>query len=124
MIRSQYVIYSPVARAPNITLVERVATSARVQWSHPSGGANVTGYIVHYRDENTGIEKSTATASANISEITDLISDHTYTFIVEATSEHLSGLSDTVTAPVGKIKGTHLEHQGFRPYFPECNMVR
>lgn len=83
----------------------------------------MTGYKVHYRDENTGIEKSTATASATISEITDLISDHTYTFIVEATSEHLSGLSDIVTAPVGKIKETNLEHQGFGHYYPECNIV-
>lgn len=101
-----FVFYSPVAGAPNITLVERVDTSARVQWSQPSGGANVTGYKVHYRDESTGIEKSIATASATISEITDLISDHTYTIIVEATSEHLSGLSDVVTVAVGKIKGT------------------
>lgn len=102
-----YVYYSPVARAPNITSVERVETSARVQWRQPSGGANVTGYRVHYRDENTGIEKSIAAASATISDIPDLINDHTYTFLVEATSEHLSGLSDIVTVAVGKnIKGT------------------
>lgn len=93
---------SLVAKAPNITSVERVGTSARVQWGQPSGGATVTGYRVHYRDENTGIERSTATAPAPISDITDLISDHSYTFIVEAMSEHLSGLSDVVTLTVGK----------------------
>ena len=29
------------------------STSVRVEWSQPSGGATVTGYVVHYSDGDT-----------------------------------------------------------------------
>lgn len=62
----------------------------------------MNGYVVHYRDDNTGIEKSIAAASSSTSDITDLTRDHSYTLKVEAISEHLSGISDSATVTVGK----------------------
>ncbi|CAI8048239.1 hypothetical protein GBAR_LOCUS26630 [Geodia barretti] len=32
----------------NLTLTQTSATSVIVEWSQPSGGATVTGYVVHY----------------------------------------------------------------------------
>lgn len=77
------------------------STSLRVEWSQPLGGARVNGYVVHYRDDNTGIEKSVP-ASSTTSDITDLTRDHSYTLKVEAISEHLSGVSESATVTVGK----------------------
>ncbi|CAI8016152.1 hypothetical protein GBAR_LOCUS9932, partial [Geodia barretti] len=40
-----------VAGSPTILLVVQTsATSVIVEWSQPSGGATVTGYVVHYSD--------------------------------------------------------------------------
>ena len=86
---------SPVATDPTIVSVSQVsATTVRVEWSQPSGGASVTGYTVHYSDGSTDRSMSVA-ASSTSADITDLVNGHTYSISVEATSEHLSGESAT-----------------------------
>jgi hypothetical protein len=83
-----------VASDPVMTSLHQTsATSVRVEWSQPSGGATVTGYVVHYSDGDTDRTESVA-ASSTSSDITDLTSGLNYTFSVEATSEHLSGESE------------------------------
>ncbi|CAI8019952.1 hypothetical protein GBAR_LOCUS11948, partial [Geodia barretti] len=45
------VVSLKVARSPTLLLVVQTsATSVIVEWSQPSGGATVTGYVVHYSD--------------------------------------------------------------------------
>ena len=79
-----------------ISLTQTSATSVIVEWSQPSGGATVTGYVVHYRYGLTNMTQSVppSSTSANIG---DLQMGTLYTFSVEATSEHLSGESDNCT---------------------------
>ena len=82
-----------VASDPVITSLEPISfSSVRVEWSQPSGGATVTGYVVHYSDGDTDRTESVP-ASSTSSLITGLTIDITYNFSVEATSEHLSGES-------------------------------
>ena len=52
----------------------------------------MTGYVVHYHNNNTE-ESINVTASTNSINL-KLTSDTTYTVWVEATSDHLSGVSD------------------------------
>ena len=60
----------------------------------------MTGYTVHYSDGSTDRSMSVA-ASSTSADITSLISDgRTYSISVEATSEQLSGESDTVDITV------------------------
>ena len=93
----------PVASAPFLTSLEQIsATAVRVEWSQPSEGATVTGYIVHYSDGDTNRTDNVA-ASANSSDITHLTSGLTYTISVEATSQHLSGESDEWTITLGEM---------------------
>ena len=76
-----------------ITSVKQISVSVvRVEWSQPSGGATVTGYVVHYSDGDSDWTESVAASSTSYN-ITDLTLGHTYTISVEATSEHLSGES-------------------------------
>ena len=85
-----------VARSPNLLLVVQTsATSVIVEWSQPSGGATVTGYVVHYSD---GVNNMTERVPASFTShsITNLTRCSDYTFSVEAASEHISGLSRTV----------------------------
>ena len=77
------------------------ATAVSVAWSQPSGGATVTGYIVHYSDGTTDSMKSVAASSTN-TDITGLTTGLTYTISVEATSQHLSGESDDVDITLGE----------------------
>ena len=77
------------------------ATSVRVEWSQPSGGATVTGYVVHYSDGDTDRIESVP-ASSTSSLITGLTNCISYTFSVEATSEHLSGESESLTIELGE----------------------
>ena len=67
-----------------------------VQWTQPQGGATVTGYVVHYHNNNTE-ESLNVTASTNSIDIGNLTRCATYTVWVEATSDHLSGVSDVKT---------------------------
>ena len=73
-----------------------------VEWSQPSGGATVTGYVVHYSDGVTNMTESVP-ASSTSSHITDLTNCFNYTFFVEALSEHLSGTSDKLLLELGKV---------------------
>ena len=88
---------SAVANHPAMALQQLSATSVRLIWSQPPGGASVTAYIVHYNDggpETTRLLNSMLTSY----DITDLTSGATYTISVEATSQHLSGESEiTIT---------------------------
>ena len=92
--------HSPVASDPIIvSLVQVSSTVVRVKWSQPSGGASVTGYVIHYSDGSSS--SSSVAASSTSADITGLINDgRTYSISVEATSIHLSGESDTVDITV------------------------
>ena len=94
-------LHSPVATDPNIvSLVQVSATTVRVEWSQPSGGASVTGYTVHYSSNNGGTNSISGLPSTSTShEITGLTNGRTYSISVEATSEQLSGESavNTIT---------------------------
>ena len=89
-------ISAAVASDPVITSLESISSSSvRVEWSQPLGGATVTGYVVHYSDGDTDRIESVH-ASSTSSLITGLTINITYTISVEATSEHLSGVSEVV----------------------------
>ena len=91
------ILFSAVASDPLlISLTQTSATSVIVEWSQPSGGATVTGYVVNYRYGATNMTQSVPPSSASTN-IGDLQMDSLYTFSVEATSEHLSGESDNCT---------------------------
>ena len=60
----------------------------------------MTGYVVHYSDGDTDRIESVP-ASSTSSLIAGLTNCITYTFSVEATSEHLSGESDILTIELG-----------------------
>ena len=79
-----------------ISLIQTSATSVTVEWSQPSGGATVTGYVVHYRYGATNMTQSVP-PSYTTANIGDLQMGTLYTFSVEATSEHLSGESGNCT---------------------------
>ena len=92
-----------VALNPKITLAKQIlATAVRVEWSQPSRGATVTGYVVHYSDGDTDRNESVA-ANSTSHDTTDLTSGLTYTISVEATSEHLSGVSDEMDITLGML---------------------
>ena len=89
---------STVANSPTITSLQQISlTTVRVMWSPPSGGATVTGYVVHYRtcscDGNQTFESSASTST----DITGLTDGLIYTISVEATSQHPSGKSEEMT---------------------------
>ena len=89
-------IHSLGAGDPTLSeLVQTLATSVRVAWSHPTEGAPVTGYIVHYtRDDGLSGNESDIGATTMTSEITGLTNDRTYIISVEATAaDGLSGES-------------------------------
>ena len=87
----------------NLTLTQTSATSVIVEWSQPSGGATVTGYVVHYSDGVDNINQTVA-ASSTSPNITNLDRNTSYQFSVEATSEHLSGESNNCTISLfGKV---------------------
>ena len=86
---------SPVASDPTIVSLSQVsATTVRVEWSQPSGGASVTGYTIHYSDGSSDSFMSVGASSTSAC-ITGLTDGHTYSISVEATSEQLSGESAT-----------------------------
>ena len=91
------VLHSVVIGIPTgLLVVQTSATSVIVEWSQPSGGATVTGYVVHYRyGLRANMTQSVPPSSTHV-EILDLTECYNYTFYVEATSEHLSGISDIV----------------------------
>ena len=130
---------SSVAGSPTLLLViQTSATLVIVEWSQPSGGATVTGYVIHYShgnskniiitecnttDNNTTDSNMTQSSitngnstNSNITDrntttrvpgssthalITNLTNCYKYTFSVEATSEHLSGMSKICILKLG-----------------------
>ena len=91
-----------MAGDPIVAILNQMsATAVSVAWISPSGGATVTGYVVHYSDGTTDRMKSVAASPAS-TDITDLTSGLTYTISVEATSQHLSGESDDVDITLGE----------------------
>ena len=79
-----------------MSLVQVSATAVRVEWSQPSGGASVTGYVVHYSDGST-VRSMSAAASSTSADITGLTNGRINFISVEATSEQLSGESEPLT---------------------------
>ena len=97
-----YSVSSPVASAPTLESLEQIsATSVRVMWSQPSGGAPVAGYEVHYRT-GSSVTIKTEPPSSTTTEITGLTDGLSYTISVEATSQHLSGESEEMTIKLCK----------------------
>ena len=91
---------SLVAGDPTLeSLHQTSSTAVKVKWSPPSGGATVTGYVVHYK---TGSFVETKNES-NSTNITGLIIGVMYTISVEATSQHLSGESETMTISLREL---------------------
>ena len=85
---------SPVATDPTIVSLEQVsATTVRVEWSQPPGGASVTGYVLHYSDGST--DEGSMSTSFTSADITGLTNGRTYSISVEATTLQLSGESTT-----------------------------
>ena len=106
-------LYSAVALDPVITSLNQTSnTSVRVEWSQPSGGATVTGYVVHYSDGDTDRNESVPESSTS-SLITGLTDGVNYTFSVEATSEHLSGESCESYITMGEVQLTAIVMMGF-----------
>ena len=95
-------ISSPVASAPTITSLEQTSsTTVRVEWSQPPGGAEVTGYVVHYISGGS-IRSEAVSSSSTSTTISGLTVGHTYTISVEALSQHLYGVSEDRTITTGE----------------------
>ena len=62
----------------------------------------MTGYVVHYRYGLTNMTQSVPPSSTHV-EILDLTECYNYTFSVEATSEHLSGMSNNTDFELGIV---------------------
>ena len=96
-----YFHVSPVAGDPTLTSLDQISpTAVRVMWSPPSGGATVTGYVVHYRTNSSVGTKSSSSTSTDIAGLT---SGATYTISVEATSQHLSGESEEINIELSEL---------------------
>ena len=97
-----FLFHHSVASPPTVQSAEQVSpgTTIRVTWSHPSGGAAVTGYLVHYN--GGGDEGSvSSTVSATTADLEDLLNDgRTYTISVEAQSDQISGESNIMNVPL------------------------
>ena len=90
-----------MAGDPTLTSLDQISSTAvRVMWSPPSGGAIVTGYVVHYRTDSSVGTKSSSSTSTDIAGLT---SGATYTISVEATSQHLSGESEEMTIALSEF---------------------
>ena len=94
---------SSVAGDPTlISLEQRSPTAVIVRWSPPSGGATVTGYVVHYRTSTTYMTKNVFSSSTRTF-LLHLTSGAAYTISVEATSQHLSGESEEMTILLSEL---------------------
>ena len=86
-----------MAGDPTLTSLDQISsTTVRVTWSPPSGGATVTGYVVHYRT-GSSVRINHVSPSSTSTDITGLTIGATYTISVEATSQHLSGESEEMS---------------------------
>ena len=72
---------------PSDNSLEQISTtSVRVEWSQPTGGATVTGYL-HYSDRVSDWTESVAASSTT--HIAGLVTNTRHTFTTEAMLEHL-----------------------------------
>ena len=63
----------------------------------------MTGYIIRYTDSSGSDDAITGiSASSTSTDITGLTDGETYTISVEATSDHLSGESETMVIALGR----------------------
>ena len=98
-----------VAGDPILTSLDQISpTTVRVTWSPPSGGATVTGYVVHYMNGGS-VGTETVSSSSTSTDITDLSRGTAYTISVEATSQHLSGESEEMTVTLSELTYRGLE---------------
>ena len=85
-----------------LSLDQMGPTAVRVTWSPPSGGATVTGYVVHYRTGSSDGTKNEPSTSI-LTFLTGLTSGANYTISVEAISQHLSGESEELTISLREL---------------------
>ena len=95
-------ILNVVAADPTVSLALVSATTVRVEWSQPSGGASVTGCVVHYSSNGVTNSIPGLPPTSTSYEITGLTNGRIYSISVEATSEQLSGESEPTTIVVCK----------------------
>ena len=104
---SNHSIFYSVANAPTITSLQLTGPGTlRVEWSPPVGGASVVGYTMHYTDNdgNIGTESTNAdSTSVVITGLSGRCDDEMYTVTVEARSEHLSGVSESMNGIGGRF---------------------
>ena len=94
---------SPVAGDTTLTSLDQISsTTVRVTWSPPSGGATVTGYVVHYRGGGS-VGTETVSSSSTSTFLTGLTNGATYAISVESTSQHLSGESEEMTVTLSEL---------------------
>ena len=92
-----------MAGDPILTSLDQISsTTVRVTWSPPSGGATVTGYVVHYIGGGS-VGTETVPSSSASTDITGLTIGPTYTISVEGTSQHLSGESGVMTITLSEL---------------------
>ena len=92
-----------MAGDPTLTSLDQISSTAvRVTWSPPSGGATVTGYVVHYVG-GSSFRMRPVPPSSTSTDITGLTIGLTYAFSVEATSQHLSGESGLMTISLSEL---------------------
>ena len=91
-------IFSPVAAAPTILSLNQLSgTAVKVDWNHPSGGAELMIYFLHYTNSVADMRSVNVPQSLTSHNITGLTTGLTYTFSVEAVSKHLSGESQNLS---------------------------
>ena len=90
---------------PTLMSLEQISpTRVIVRWSQPSGGAIVTGYVVHYKTA-TSVRTNPVSQTLTSTLLLSLTRGATYTISVEATSQHLSGESEkmNITLQLGQL---------------------
>ena len=103
---SNHSIFYSVANAPTITSLQLTGPGTlRVEWSPPVGGASVVGYTIHYTDNDGNIGTESTNADSTSVDISGLCDGDgvMYTVTVEATSEHLSGVSESMNGIGGRF---------------------
>ena len=84
-----------------MSLEQTSPDTVTVIWSPPSAGATVTGYVVHYKSA-TSVKTRFVFQNLTSTLLMSLTGGVTYTISVEATSQHLSGESETMNITLGE----------------------
>ena len=102
-------LFMLVAGDPTLTSLDHITpTTVRVTWSPTSGGATVTGYVVHYIGGGSVGTKSVPSSSTS-TDITGLTSGAIFAISVEATSQHLSGESGVMIISLSELTYSSFE---------------